>query len=94
MHMDLFINGAFISGGGEALPVLDPATGSGIAADNEVTRVQVDAAAVASCVFDRFSRTTPSEGFGDGLRHVHPCAGCLYVRPPRHGFARIAGAGR
>lgn len=78
MQTDLFINGAFISGGGEALPVLDPATGSGIAADNEVTRVQVGAAvAVASSAFDGFSRTTPSEGLEVGLRHVHPCAGCL-----------------
>ncbi|WPE23640.1 aminobutyraldehyde dehydrogenase [Shinella zoogloeoides] len=62
MQTNLFIDGAFVPGGGEALPVLDPATGSEIVAVNEATPGQVDAAvAAASAAFDRFSRTTPSE---------------------------------
>lgn len=62
MQTDLFINGAFVSGGGEPLAVIDPATGGEIAAVNEATPGQVDAAvAAAATAFDRFSRTPPSE---------------------------------
>lgn len=65
MQTNLFINGAFVPGGGEALSILDPATGGEIVAINEATSAQVDAAvAAASTAFDRFSRTTPSERAG------------------------------
>ena len=47
MQTNLFINGALVPGGGEALPVLDPATGSEIVAVNEATPGQVDAAVAA-----------------------------------------------
>ncbi|MCP8895088.1 aminobutyraldehyde dehydrogenase [Shinella daejeonensis] len=62
MKTSLFIDGAFVAGGGEPLSVVDPATGSEIAAVNEATFEQVDAAVeAASAAFESFSRTTPSE---------------------------------
>lgn len=62
MQTSLFIDGAFVAGGGEPLSVVDPATGGEIAAVNEATFEQVDAAVeAASAAFERFSRTTPSE---------------------------------
>ena len=62
MQKNLFINGAFVPGGGEAIAILDPATGSEVVTINEATPEQVDAAvAAASSAFDRVSRTTPSE---------------------------------
>jgi aminobutyraldehyde dehydrogenase len=62
MQTNLFINGKFVSGEGESLPILDPATGSEIVMINEASNRQVDAAVSAAAnAFDRFSRTTPAE---------------------------------
>ncbi|PSH60804.1 aminobutyraldehyde dehydrogenase [Phyllobacterium sophorae] len=62
MQTNLFINGEFVSGEGEPLPILDPATRTEIVTINEATNDQVDAAVrAAAAAFDRFSRTTPAE---------------------------------
>ncbi len=62
MRTDMLIDGAFVAGEGEALPVLDPATGQTIATVPEATDAQIEAAAAASeRAFDGWSRTPPAE---------------------------------
>src|SRR5690625_574921 len=62
MQTKLLINGEFVAGEGEALPVFNPATGQEIARVSEASPEQVRAAtAAASRAFESWSRTTPAE---------------------------------
>ena len=62
MDTQLVIGGRFVTGDGEALPVLNPATGAAIVSIAEATPAQVDAAVQAAHrAFERWSRTTPAE---------------------------------
>ena len=55
------INGALVAGGGDAIPVLNPATGEAICAINEAEADQVDAAVrAANEAFPAFAAMTPS----------------------------------
>jgi aminobutyraldehyde dehydrogenase len=59
------INGELVGGTGEAVPVLNPATGKEICSINEASADQVDAAVRASQeAFDGFARKTPAERSG------------------------------
>lgn len=62
MQTKLLINGELVFGEGEALPVVDPATGEEIAKVNEASDEQVDAA-IRTCeeAFGSFRKTTPAE---------------------------------
>jgi len=58
----MLINGERVPGEGEALPVLDPASGERIALVNEASPEQVDAAVrAAEEAFQSYGRTTPAE---------------------------------
>lgn len=58
----MLIGGELVEGGGEKLPVLDPATGKVISRVAEATAEQVDAAvAAAKEAFGSWSATTPSQ---------------------------------
>ena len=58
----LLINGEFVKGDGEALSVINPATGKEITTVNEASAEQVDAAMVSSAeAFESYGRTTPAE---------------------------------
>ena len=62
MKTEMLIGGKFVQGAGEALPVLNPATGATLATIAEASAQQVDAAvAAATKAFDRWSQTTPAE---------------------------------
>jgi aminobutyraldehyde dehydrogenase len=62
MQTKMLINGECVAGDGEALAVIDPATGAEIAAVNEASAEQVDAAVRSSeDAFETFSRSTPAE---------------------------------
>lgn len=62
MQTSLLIDGRFVSGAGEAQPVIDPATGKTLVAVPEATQEQVEAAVLAaSHAFNAWSRTTPQE---------------------------------
>ena len=62
MQTKMLINGECVTGDGEALPVIDPATGAEIATVNEASAEQVDAAVRSSQdAFEAFSRSTPAE---------------------------------
>ncbi|OLF54443.1 aminobutyraldehyde dehydrogenase [Pseudomonas chlororaphis] len=61
MHTRMLINGELLQGEGQALPVLDPASGEQIALVNEASQEQVDAAVrSAEEAFCSFARTTPA----------------------------------
>ena len=62
MQEKMLINGELIAGEGEALPVIDPATGAEIGRIAEASGAQVDAAAAAAEeAFESWSQTTPAE---------------------------------
>ncbi|MBL8533359.1 MAG: gamma-aminobutyraldehyde dehydrogenase [Betaproteobacteria bacterium] len=62
MDTQLMIGGRQVTGGGEPLAVLNPATGTTLAEIPEATTGQVDAAvAAAAKAFDAWSATTPAE---------------------------------
>ncbi|MCP9482769.1 aminobutyraldehyde dehydrogenase [Shimia sp. CNT1-13L.2] len=62
MQTKMLINGECVTGDGEALPVIDPATGAEIATVNEASAEQVEAAVRSSeDAFETFSRSTPAE---------------------------------
>ncbi len=65
MQTKQLINGKLVEGLGEAIPILDPATGETILSLPESTPEQVDAAAQAGKeAFENWSRTTPAERAG------------------------------
>ena len=65
MQTKLLINGELVEGGGEALSVVDPATGHVIACAHEASLEQVDAAVRSSEeAFAEFSRATPAARAG------------------------------
>lgn len=69
MQTQMLINGELVSGAGESLSILDPATGGEIAQVPEASTEQVEAAAAAAAeAFESFSRTTPAERSGLLLR--------------------------
>lgn len=62
MQTRLLINGELVQGDGEALPIIDPATGEEIASACEASPEQVAAATrTAAEAFDSFGQTTPAE---------------------------------
>ena len=62
MQTKQLINGELVEGAGEAIAILDPATGQEVVSINEASTEQVDAAAAASAeAFETWSRTTPAE---------------------------------
>ena len=62
MQTKLLINGELVTGEGDALDVLNPATGEQIAAVNQASAEQVDAAIrVAADAFETFRFSTPAE---------------------------------
>lgn len=62
MQTKMLINGELVAGDGDALSVVDPATGAEITTVNEASDAQVDAAVTAANeAFETFSRTTPAE---------------------------------
>ncbi len=62
MDTELLIGGRFVKGEGEAIAVLDPATGATLASVAEASPGQVDAAVnAARKAFDGWSQTTPAE---------------------------------
>lgn len=62
MQTKLLINGEMVEGGGEALPILDPATGAEIAQVREASTEQLEAAVRGSEeAFEDFRRTTPAD---------------------------------
>lgn len=62
MDTDLLIGGKFVKGEGEALPVLNPATGATMAKVPEASAAQVEAAVAAGLkAFDTWGWTTPAE---------------------------------
>lgn len=62
MQTSLLINGELTPGAGEALPILDPATGEAVCAVNEASPEQVEAAVQSNeAAFDSWSQTTPAE---------------------------------
>ena len=62
MQTKQLINGELVDGAGEAIAILDPATGQEVVSINEASAEQVDAAAAASAeAFETWSRTTPAE---------------------------------
>ncbi|PWU29680.1 gamma-aminobutyraldehyde dehydrogenase [Pseudomonas sp. RW407] len=62
MQTRMLIDGELVAGEGEALAVIDPASGEPIAQVNEASPEQVDAAArAADEAFQTFSKTTPAE---------------------------------
>ena len=62
MQTKMLINGELVDGAGEALDVLDPATGKSVAKVNEASAEQVEAAVRGSEeAFEAFSMTSPAE---------------------------------
>jgi aminobutyraldehyde dehydrogenase len=62
MDTQLLIGGKFVTGDGESLPVLNPATGKPIVSIAEASPGQIDAAvSAASKAFDTWAWTTPAE---------------------------------
>lgn len=62
MQTKLLINGELVTGGGEALEILDPATGKAVVSVNEASDEQVAAATQSNeSAFESWSRTTPAE---------------------------------
>jgi aminobutyraldehyde dehydrogenase len=62
LHTDLFIDGSFVSGEGEAENVLNPATGQTLALVKEASAEQVHrAVSAAHRAFEAWSETTPME---------------------------------
>ncbi len=62
MDTQLLIGGKFVTGDGESLPVLNPATGKPIVSVAEASPGQVDAAVSAAAkAFDTWAWTTPAE---------------------------------
>ncbi|WP_350333936.1 aminobutyraldehyde dehydrogenase [Coralliovum pocilloporae] len=62
MQTKLLINGELVTGDGDALAIIDPATGEEIASVAEASSEQVDAAARSSEeAFKAYSKTTPAE---------------------------------
>jgi len=62
MQTKMLIDGAMVAGEGEAITVLDPATGQTLAEVPEASTAQVAAAAAAAeAAFDAWSRTPPGE---------------------------------
>ncbi|WP_108882442.1 aminobutyraldehyde dehydrogenase [Anderseniella sp. Alg231-50] len=61
MQTRLLINGEMVAGDGDAISVVDPATGDEITNVPEASAEQVDAAVRSSCeAFENFSRSTPA----------------------------------
>ena len=62
MQSKMLINGELVPGDGDALPVIDPATGKTVAEVSEASAEQVDTAVRSSEeAFEGFSRSTPAE---------------------------------
>lgn len=62
MQTKLLINGELVAGAGEALDILDPATGEAVVSVPEASEEQVDAAVrAADEAFDGWAHTTPGE---------------------------------
>tara|TARA_Y100001970_G_scaffold294331_1_gene450790 strand:+ start:97683 stop:99104 length:1422 start_codon:yes stop_codon:yes gene_type:complete len=62
MDTDLLINGQIVSGAGDLVPVINPATGEAICNVQEANEEQVNAAARAAAeAFPKFSLKTPAE---------------------------------
>ncbi|MGB1254594.1 MAG: gamma-aminobutyraldehyde dehydrogenase [Thiolinea sp.] len=62
MQTHLLINGELTPGAGEALPILDPATGEAVCEVNEASPEQIEAAVKSNqSAFDSWSQTTPAE---------------------------------
>ena len=62
MQTKMFINGELLSGQGDTVAVLDPATGATLCSIREATRDQVDAAvAAAEQAFPAWARLTPKD---------------------------------
>ncbi len=67
----MLINGEMVAGGGDALPVLDPASGETVAQVPEATSEQIEAAtSAAHDAFEKYRLTTPVERAG----HLHAIA--------------------
>lgn len=74
MQTRLLINGKLVEGEGEALAILDPATGREIVRVAEASKTQVDAAVqAAAAAFDTFSRSQPK----DRASYLHQMANVL-----------------
>lgn len=62
MQTKMLINGEMVEGGGDALPVLDPATGEAVAQVPEASADQIEAATrAAEEAFDTYRLTPPAE---------------------------------
>lgn len=62
MQTKLLINGELTPGAGEALPILDPATGESICSVTEASPEQIEAAVQSNEIaFNSWSQTTPAE---------------------------------
>ncbi len=62
MQTHLLINGTLTPGAGEALPILDPATGEAVCEVSEASPEQIEAAVKSSeSAFNSWSQTTPAE---------------------------------
>ncbi len=62
MQTKMLINGELVEGGGDAISVINPATGAEICAINAATSEQADAAAAAAHeAFDSYGQTSPAE---------------------------------
>lgn len=71
MQTKMLINGELVQGGGEALPVLDPATGQEVVRVGEATVEQIEAATrAAEEAFETYRLSTPAERSG----HLHAIA--------------------
>lgn len=65
MQTKMLINGELVTGEGEVIPVVDPATGAEVTQVAEASDEQVEAAVTyASEAFETYSRSTPSERAG------------------------------
>lgn len=71
MQTKMLINGELVQSAGDALPVLDPATGQEVACVGEATAEQVEAATrAAEEAFETYRLSTPAERSG----HLHAIA--------------------
>ena len=62
IQTNLFINGQFVKGEGEAISVLNPATGAVITEVNEASMAQIEAAvSAAAAAFKTYKKTTPRD---------------------------------
>ena len=65
MQTKQLINGELVDGAGEAIAILDPATGQEVVSINEASAEQVDDACASSAeAFESWSRTTPAHRAG------------------------------